>query len=441
MSFDPQQQCLFITRLPRELRDAIYLELWRPYGLRQHIFWHGHPADPANWHYCRWQCTTDFDVIDKLQEDLELLRIQQNVPFGDPIRNMNYEMRLLSPWLNHWACGELCERVYGENVIQGTSTGRYHCWKDSQRPLGKKMSLTNKMAKSPYMPMLLACKLISEECLKSIYESITFVFTDLHSWQSFVGFCDQDTRMRNWPKVDLQPQAFTKYCKHLELSMTALFPRLITCSSPKRTPQTDRPHDPYDFHWLRLDNFQNLQSIKIWVTARSTKVFSLPDGRYNSPNFTKITDLNIDELKEVLSCFAGVNEFVISTPLSNDIGPEDGLVEGILTKQQHRVWKRGTGDFFHPRLSPQFGRGCINGRIYTSIVRQILFPRDFDYVVVDTSPPSWPALLDAWDDPAPGMALINGPDSQPVIRRRRRFLRLIIKMLRKMKPSRNRRNR
>lgn len=208
-----------------------------------------------------------------------------------------------------------------------------------------------------------------EECLKSIYESITFVFTDLHSWQSFVGFCDQDARMRNWPKVDLQPQAFLKYCKHLELSMTPLFPRLITCSSPTRTPQTDRPHDPYDFHWLRLDNFQNLQSIKIWVTARSTKVFSQPNDRYNYPNFKKITDLDTDELKQVLSCFAGVKEFVISTPLSNDIGPEDGLVEGIMTQQHHRVWKRGTGDFFHPRLSPQFGRGCINGRIYTSIVR------------------------------------------------------------------------
>jgi hypothetical protein len=63
-------------------------------------------------------------------------------------------MRLVSPWLNHWACGELCERVYGETVIQGTSTGRYHCWKDTQR------SFINKMARSPYMPMLLACKLM-----------------------------------------------------------------------------------------------------------------------------------------------------------------------------------------------------------------------------------------------------------------------------------------
>lgn len=154
MPFDPQPQCLWITRLPRELRDAIYLEIWRPYGLRQHIFWHGHPADPANWHYCRWQCTTDFDVTDRLQEDLELLRIQESIPFGEPICCKHYEMRLNSPWLNHWACGEICERVYGQNVIQGASTGRYHCWRVTQRPL------VNKTAKSPYIPMLLSCKLM-----------------------------------------------------------------------------------------------------------------------------------------------------------------------------------------------------------------------------------------------------------------------------------------
>lgn len=209
----------------------------------------------------------------------------------------------------------------------------------------------------------------SEECLKSIYESITFVFTDLHSWQSFIGFCDQDARMKNWPKVDLQPHAFPKYCKHLELSMTPFFPCLITCSSPMRAPQPDRPHDPYNFHWLRLGNFQNLQSIKIWVTARSTKVLRGPDGRVTYPNFKRITDLDMDELRQVLSCFAGVNEFVISTPLSNDIGPEDGIVEGVTIRPHHRVWKRGTGDFFHPRLSPNFGRGGLSGLIYTSIVR------------------------------------------------------------------------
>lgn len=210
----------------------------------------------------------------------------------------------------------------------------------------------------------------SEECLKSIYESITLVFTDLHSWQSFVGFCPQDARMRNWPKVvDLQPHAFPKYCKHLELSMTPFFPCLITCSSPVRTPQLDRPHDPYDFHWLRLDLFQNLQSIKIWVTARSTKVLKGPNGRGTYPDFVKITDLNIDELRKALSCFAGVSDFVISTPLSNDVGPEDGLVKGITVQKHHRVWKRGTGDIFHPRLSPNFGRGGLSGLIYTSVVR------------------------------------------------------------------------
>jgi hypothetical protein len=48
MSANSQSKSAFVTRLPREVRDAIYLELWRLKGLRQHIVSHRNHenADP-----------------------------------------------------------------------------------------------------------------------------------------------------------------------------------------------------------------------------------------------------------------------------------------------------------------------------------------------------------------------------------------------------------
>ena len=63
MSIDPQTQSAFITCLPAEIRNAIYLELWRSAGLRQHILWHG--EGNGGRHFCRWRCEAEFEVDDE----------------------------------------------------------------------------------------------------------------------------------------------------------------------------------------------------------------------------------------------------------------------------------------------------------------------------------------------------------------------------------------
>lgn len=151
MSINPQSQSAFITRLPPEIRDAIYLELWRSCGLRQHIVWHGEGGDR---HFCRWPCTTRYDVDDELQRGSEGLRRRLGVPLGQDIRAAACSRRLQSPWMNHWACGERAEQEHGLEAIRGFTTSEIDCWKKD--PVDKQ----HVPSRSPYLPLLLSCRLM-----------------------------------------------------------------------------------------------------------------------------------------------------------------------------------------------------------------------------------------------------------------------------------------
>ena len=156
MSISLQSQSTFITRLPPEIREAIYLELWRTSGLRQHIVWHGEGTDR---HFCRWPCTTRYEVDDRVQLWCEDLRRWLGVPLGEDISKVPDEevesvsRRLQSPWMNHWACGERAEGEYGLEATGGFTTSEIRCWKED-RVDGRMPS------RSPYLPMLLSCRLM-----------------------------------------------------------------------------------------------------------------------------------------------------------------------------------------------------------------------------------------------------------------------------------------
>ncbi len=157
MPADPQLQSAFVTRLPAEIRDVIYLELWRSVGLRQHILCHGRGEDR---HFCRWACITEYQVADGLQRDIEELRCRLGVPLGQDIRHVQdpsgavYCRRLQSPWMNHWACGEQAYEEHGIDAVWGFSTGGLICWKKNRQG---KQALP---PRTPYLPMLLSCKLM-----------------------------------------------------------------------------------------------------------------------------------------------------------------------------------------------------------------------------------------------------------------------------------------
>ena len=164
MSINPQTQSAFVTRLvtlPPEIRDAIYLEMWRLCGLRQHIIWHGERDEQ---HFCSWACTTEYEVDDGLQRKAEELRCRLGTPLGQDITRHgegNHEMislnrHLQSPWMNHYECGERASKKHGLKAIWGFSTSHIVCWRKNR--VGKNEEHVPFW--SPYLPMLLSCKLM-----------------------------------------------------------------------------------------------------------------------------------------------------------------------------------------------------------------------------------------------------------------------------------------
>jgi hypothetical protein len=375
MSINPQLQCSFATHLPRKVREAIYLELWRSSGLRQHIMWHPDYSDTIRSHFCRWPCTTTYQVEDELQEKIEILRQQKNVPFGDDLTSTLLGRRLQSPWLSHWQCGEHAEEAHKDATGNHITSGG-HCWKKS--PLHDH----DRSSKSAYIPMLLSCKLMlvyeyqfrpeeanlssSSECVASIYGSTTFIFTDMMALQMFLGYCEIPPAMKDMPNISLLRQSFFRHTRYLELSLTPEFSVSIPCTMNLPGIDTEKTlHHVFDFHWLRLKQFVNLQSIKIWIAARSiSPILS------HYPSFVTTDQLGFNSLQRALQCFDNIDGVTISTPLNHEISPEDGFVQN-LPNSNIRLWKRGTGDRFHPYLWYPNPGDFLDGVIHTNLKRYV----------------------------------------------------------------------
>jgi hypothetical protein len=158
--FHPQHQSSLLTLLPREILDKIYLELWRDCGLRQHILFHGKGPRGKDKHFCRWACCTEYQVDDPLQADVEKLRVKLGVPLGANIQGNQppevgiYCRRLMSPWMNHWPCGERATQEHGVEAISGYTTSD-RCWISWRDNRPNDLHVPNW---SPYLPMLLTCK-------------------------------------------------------------------------------------------------------------------------------------------------------------------------------------------------------------------------------------------------------------------------------------------
>ncbi|KAF4938575.1 hypothetical protein CGCF245_v004408 [Colletotrichum fructicola] len=314
---DSQTQSAFVSCLPREVRDAVYFQLWRSCGLRQHILWHGAAEEK---HFCRWSCTTEYQVEDELQRDIETMRDQLGVSLDQEIvrdRHDNaprYCRRLQSPWMNHWLCGERAFEKHGISAIRGSSTTTLVCWKTERK------TTPHRPWETAYIPMLLSCKVISTECLQSMYESTTFIFTDLPTVQMFFGACAIHPAMKT-TKTGVTPPAFFKHARSLELSLSPDFPALLMCANYD-LPGIPRRHDVYDFHWLRFDKFKNLQNVYIWIAARS-----LTCGIEANSSFCGIKEFDVRGLKDMLSLFKTIESVTLSTPLSQRIGPQEGYVD------------------------------------------------------------------------------------------------------------------
>ncbi|KAK7210814.1 hypothetical protein V2G26_017992 [Clonostachys chloroleuca] len=219
---------------------------------------------------------------------------------------------------------------------------QYRSPSDESTPAGDELS--------PYVPMLLSCKLLSSECLKSLYESTTFVFTDILALERFIGVC-QPNPTGDLRTNDNKPAGFLELARNLELMLSLLFHLDVSYFKTHERGSAESFHNPCDFHWLKLGQFENLTSIKIWASARE---FRFCDLSY-AVNFKILNERDLEGLKNFFSPLANVQEILLSSPFEKEIQPEDGLVGGITARPSHRVWKRGSGDAFHPSMEFIYG--------------------------------------------------------------------------------------
>lgn len=141
--------------------DPVSRQVWRSYGLRQHIFCHADPRgtdargyESGEMHYCHMPCMTDWHVEDDLQEQAEELREAQGLLLGSDMHDRTLAGRLESIWYNHWRCEEEMQKMHPSykhdrpNIMM--SSGGI-CWSNIRFAGGVS-------PKSPYMPMLTCCK-------------------------------------------------------------------------------------------------------------------------------------------------------------------------------------------------------------------------------------------------------------------------------------------
>lgn len=137
---DDQHQSPFLSRLPPEIRNAIYLELWRTAGLSQHVFWH--EACAAGF---------VFGVEDEREPQLEALWEAKGSP-GTWLDDGLWHGRLASHWYNHWGCEEELLRQAGLDANRMPAR-----MKAPTAQLDALRSVST-VARKPYLPMLLSCK-------------------------------------------------------------------------------------------------------------------------------------------------------------------------------------------------------------------------------------------------------------------------------------------
>lgn len=101
----PSAPCFFLTVLPIELREMVYLELMRPFGDKLHIF-------ERNGRFLNAPCISNHEVDDR-QDIIDKMRprgVRDSKYYNAPI----WSRRLASAWSNHWRCEE---KIHGEVAL------------------------------------------------------------------------------------------------------------------------------------------------------------------------------------------------------------------------------------------------------------------------------------------------------------------------------------
>lgn len=166
---DAQAQSPFFDRLPFEIREKIFDELW---ALHDTTRWHVHSAGdhvvPA------FPCITA-----ACEDDIRYARFQAS----RGVEALTWESRLRSPWNTHWRCAEAA-------AVRATNprTGRTASPRDIVR---RRPGFA-----SPSSP-LLVCKRWYAESIEPLENALSFVFTDIIVARDFLRAHAPTRNIRN----------------------------------------------------------------------------------------------------------------------------------------------------------------------------------------------------------------------------------------------------
>ncbi|KAK8080061.1 hypothetical protein PG997_007879 [Apiospora hydei] len=149
MSADLQHQSVFFGKLPREIRDMVYLAMWDVSGTQQHVFEH----EEGSGHVTHFPCILAAGEQDNRNHEFEKLwRRQQALRPRSLVEDPVWAKRMSSPWNEHWKCEDA--------MLASREKGNKSC--------------------TLFLPSLLTCRRMYDEALPTIYASTTLVMTSLH---------------------------------------------------------------------------------------------------------------------------------------------------------------------------------------------------------------------------------------------------------------------
>ncbi|KAF4779865.1 hypothetical protein HER10_EVM0007375 [Colletotrichum scovillei] len=154
-----------LDRLPKEIREIVYRELWRMSGLGQHII-----LTEAGFGHSR--CLFERLESGTIVEGDNAWEFNWMGSDSDTRGSVSlWYKREMSAWCDHWKCEEARDEKEIWRYIARCRTGH----RDS---VG---------ASSPYLPMMLTCKTLYAECSSSIYRSTVFTITDINQARNLFG--------------------------------------------------------------------------------------------------------------------------------------------------------------------------------------------------------------------------------------------------------------
>ncbi|KXH26234.1 hypothetical protein CSIM01_03612 [Colletotrichum simmondsii] len=154
-----------LGRLPKEIREIVYQQLWRMSGLGQHII-----LTEAGFGHSR--CLLERPESGTIVEGDDAWEFNWMGSDSDARGSVSlWYKREMSAWCDHWKC----EEARDERQI----------WRDIARcRTGHGVSFGTS---SPYLPMMLTCKTLYAECSSSIYRSTVFTITDINLARNLSG--------------------------------------------------------------------------------------------------------------------------------------------------------------------------------------------------------------------------------------------------------------